>query len=73
MEYRTGFLLNGQVYAPLWQDHRLVLPGGAKMMVETGGLWLGCGRGRLANVYGMTCEQMREGLNLSMSTSWLQM
>ena len=47
-------LLHGQVYAPLWQDHGLVLPGGAEMMVGTGGLWLGCGRGRLANVYGMT-------------------
>lgn len=52
-------LLHGQVYDPLWSQHGWVLPGGAEMMVGTGGLWLGCGRGRLANVYGMTCEHLR--------------
>lgn len=49
-------LLHGQLYDTLWTEHALVVPGGAEMMVGTGGLWLGCGRGRLTSMFGMTCE-----------------
>ena len=51
-------LVHGQLYGPLWEDHRLLVAGGTENMVGTGGLWLGCGRGLLTQAYGYSCDHL---------------
>lgn len=51
-------LVHGQLYGQLL-EHSLVVSGGGEVMVGTGGLWLGCGRGRMTPIHGLSCETLR--------------
>jgi FAD/FMN-containing dehydrogenase len=50
--------LHGQLYIKLSEQYGWVVPGGTENSVGTAGLWLGCGRGPLAQVYGFTCDNV---------------
>jgi len=50
--------LHGQLYYKLSQ-HGLVVAGGAENGVGTAGLWLGCGRGPLTVIHGLSCDSIR--------------
>ena len=50
--------VHGELYGKLLNDG-LVTPGGTETMVGTAGLWLGCGRGILTQMYGFSCDALR--------------
>ena len=56
VEFGAGHL-HGQLYRKLI-DYGLVVPGGTENSVGTAGLWLGCGRGILTQVYGLSCDNV---------------
>ena len=57
VEFGSG-LLHGQLYHALADRYGLVLPGGTENSVGLG-LWLGCGRGILTQVHGLSCDSLR--------------
>ena len=59
VKFGSGHLY-GQLYKKLSEDYGLVVPGGTENSVGTAGLWLGCGRGLFAQIYGLTCDNVLE-------------
>jgi len=63
--FASGHTL-GQLYYKLREHvgpktpHGLVVPGGAESGVGAAGLFLGCGRGMLSQMYGLACDSVRE-------------
>lgn len=49
--------LHGSLYSKL-SKLGLIVPGGTEAMVGVGGLWLGCGRGFLSQMNGISCDQV---------------
>jgi FAD/FMN-containing dehydrogenase len=56
--FGAGYTL-GQLYYKLKQQHNLVVPGGAESGVGASGLFLGCGRGMLTQLYGLACDTIK--------------
>jgi len=50
-------MTNGAVYYHMHQ-HKLTFPGGTEGHVGVAGLTLGCGRGMLTQLYGLSCDQI---------------
>mmetsp|Transcript_18361 Transcript_18361/g.27269 ORF Transcript_18361/g.27269 Transcript_18361/m.27269 type:complete len:986 (-) Transcript_18361:49-3006(-) len=56
IEFGSGHV-HGQLYKKL-SDFGLVVPGGTENSVGTAGLWLGCGRGPMAQIHGLSCDSV---------------
>jgi FAD/FMN-containing dehydrogenase len=56
VEFGAGHV-HGKLYRKLI-DYGLVVPGGTENSVGTAGLWLGCGRGPLTQLYGLSCDNI---------------
>jgi FAD/FMN-containing dehydrogenase len=50
--------LHGLLYKKLSEQYGWVTPGGTENSVGTAGLWLGCGRGPLSQVHGLSCDNI---------------